>query len=75
MRIVKERVSGERMHIEKVNWIIANNYGKPEWHSFMPSLSWKGEILGFNIVSQMCPQKQTTCTEPKLLILVSFFSG
>ena len=38
-----------------------------------PSLSWKGKKLDLDIVSQTCPRKQTT--EPKLLILVTFFSG
>ena len=30
-----ERVSDERMCIDKVNWITAHNYGKPKWHSFI----------------------------------------
>ena len=43
------------MHIDKVNWITAHNYGKPKWHSFIPSFIWKGEILDLNIVSQNVP--------------------
>ena len=31
------------------------NYGQSEWHSFTPSLSWKGENLGLHIVSQNVP--------------------
>ena len=33
----------------------AHNCDKPKWHSFTPSLSWKGEILGLDIVSQNVP--------------------
>ena len=40
------------MRIDNVNWITAHNYGKPKWHSFSPSLNWKGKILGLDIVSQ-----------------------
>ena len=40
------------MRIDKVKWITARNSGKPKWHSFTPSLSWKGKILGLNIVSE-----------------------
>ena len=29
------------MRIDKVNWITAHKCGKPKWHSFSPSLSWK----------------------------------
>ena len=50
-----ERVSGVKMHIDKVNWITAHNYGKPKWHSFSPSLSYKMKILGLDIVSQNVP--------------------
>ena len=52
----------------------AHNCGRPKWHSFKPSLSWKGPILGLDIVSRNVPYKKQT-TEPKLLIVVSFFSG
>ena len=61
------------MRIDKVEWITAHNCGKPKWHAFTPSLSWKGKSLGLYIVSQNVPSKTTT--EPKLVILVSFFSG
>ena len=61
------------MRIDQVNWITAHNYGEPKWHLFSPSLSWQGKIVGLNIASQNGPRKQTT--EPKLMILVSFFSG
>ena len=30
------------MHIDKVNWITAHDFGRPKWHSFTPCLSWKG---------------------------------
>ena len=62
------------MRTDKVNWITAHNYGKPKYHSFSPNLSCKGKILVLDIVSQNVPYKKQT-TEPKLLILVSFFSG
>ena len=42
------------VHIHKVKWITAHNCGKPKWHSFMPSLGWKGKIWGLNIFSQKC---------------------
>ena len=45
------------LRIYKVKWITANNCGKPKWHSFTPSLSWKREILGLDIVSQNVPKK------------------
>ena len=66
------------MRIDKVDWITAQNCGKLKLHSFTPCLSWKGKLLGLDIVSQnvICPRKQTT--EPKfmkLVILVSFYSG
>ena len=47
--LAKLRIAGSE------NWITAHNYGTPEWHSFSPSLSWKGEILGLDIVSQNVP--------------------
>ena len=62
----------QRMHIDKVNWITAHNYGKPKYHSFTPSLSWKGNFGASTLSHKMCPRKQTT--DPNLLILVSFFS-
>ena len=37
------------------NWITAHNYGRPKWHSLKSSLSWKGNILGIDIVSQRAP--------------------
>ena len=43
------------MRIDEVNWITAHIQGKPKWHSFTPSLSWKGEILDLDIVSQNVP--------------------
>ena len=39
------------MRIDKAKWTTAPNCGKPKWHSFKPSLSWKGTILGLDIVS------------------------
>ena len=66
-----ERVSDARMHIDKVNWITVRNYGKPKWHSFSPSSSWKGKFWASTLSGKMCPRKQTT--ELKLLSLVSFF--
>ena len=42
------------MRIDKVKWITAHNCGKPKLHSFTPSLSWKGKIVSFDIVSQKC---------------------
>ena len=54
-----ERVSGVRMHIDKVNWITAHNYGKPKWHSFSPSLSCKGKFWVSTLSPIMCPRKQT----------------
>ena len=51
------------MRIVKVNWITAHNYGKSKWHSFSPSLSWKGEILGIDIVSQNVPKKRNYWTK------------
>ena len=38
--------------IDEVKWITAHNCGKLKWHSFTPSLSWKGTIEGLDIVSQ-----------------------
>ena len=29
----------QRMHIDEVNLVTAQNYGEPKWHSFMHSLS------------------------------------
>ena len=49
MRIVTSEFLLYRMHIDKENWIIVSNYGKPKWQSFSPSLSWKGNILGPDI--------------------------
>ena len=43
------------MRIDKVKWITAHNYGKPKWHSFKPSFSWKGEFFYLSIVSQNLP--------------------
>ena len=46
------------MHIDEVNWIAAHNYGSAEMtfiHAY--SLSWKGEILGLDIVSQILEHK------------------
>ena len=45
------------MRIDKVKGITkyTHNCGKLKWHSFMPSLSWKGEMLGLDIVSQNVP--------------------
>ena len=34
------------MRNDKVKWISPHICGKPKWHSFTPSLSWKGRILG-----------------------------
>ena len=51
----------------------AHDYGKPKWHLFSHSLSWKGNFGASTLSHKMCPRKQTT--EPKLLVLVSFFSG
>ena len=51
------------MRIDKVNWIIAHNYGKPKTHSFKPSLSWNGKFWTSTLSHKMCPRKQTT--EPK----------
>ena len=44
------------MPIDKVKWITADNCGKPKWHSFTPSLSWKGE-KGLDIVLQNVQKK------------------
>ena len=41
--------------IDIVKWITAHNCGKPTWHSFKTSFSWKGKILGVDIVSQNVP--------------------
>ena len=60
------------MRIEKVNWITAHNCGKPKWHSFKPKRE-KGNFWVLTLSHKMHSRKQTT--EPKLLILVSFFSG
>ena len=61
------------MRIVQINWITAHNYGEPKWHLCSPSLSWKGKNWASTLPHKMCPRKKTT--EPKLLILVSFFSG
>ena len=61
------------MRIDKVKWITARSCGKQKLHSFASSLGWKGKIWNSTLSDKMCPRKQTT--EPKLLILVSFFSG
>ena len=51
------------MHINKVNWNTVHNYGKPKWHSFSPSLGWKGIIWALTLSHKMSPRKQAT--EPK----------
>ena len=43
------------MHVNKVKWINAHNCGKPKWHSFTPTLSWKEKFWGLDIVSQNVP--------------------
>ena len=58
------------MRIEKAEWITAHNCGKPKWHSFTHTLSWKEKFGASTLSHKMCPRKQTT--EPKLLILVSY---
>ena len=35
------------MRINRVEWISANNYGKPKWHSHMLSFNWKGFFFFF----------------------------
>ena len=62
------------MRIDKVKWITARSCGKPKWHSFASCSGWKGEILELDIASQNVPYRKQD-TEPKLLILVSLFSG
>ena len=42
------------MRIDKGKWITAY-CGKPKWYSFTPSLSWKSEILGLDLVSEIVP--------------------
>ena len=44
------------MYIDKVNWITAHNYmaNRNDIHSRL-RLSWKGNILGLDIVSQNVP--------------------
>ena len=59
--------------IDKVKWITAHNGGKPKWYSFTPNLSWKETMWVLTLSHKMCPRKQTT--EPKLVIMVSLFSG
>ena len=49
--------------IDKVKWITAQICGKPKWHSFSRSLSWKRKIWALTLSHKMCPTKQTT--EPK----------
>ena len=63
MRIVHERV-----RIDQVNWITAQNYGELKWHLFSPSLSLKGKILALDIASQKCPKNKLL--NHNLLILV-----
>ena len=61
------------MRIDKVKWITAHNYGRPKYHAFTSSLGWNVTFFALTLSLKMGPRKQTT--EPKLLILVSFFSG
>ena len=63
------------MCIDKVKWILlAAVASQNVIHSQLYSLGWKGIFFFFLTLSHiMCPRKQAT--EPKLLILVSFFSG
>ena len=68
MCIFTSRLLVLRMHIDKVYWITAHNYGKPKWHSFTAE---KGTFWASTLSHKMCPRKQTT--ELNLLILVSFF--
>ena len=58
------------MHIGKVKCITAHNCDKPKWHSSSPSLSWKGKMLGLDIVSQSVPKKTIYWT--KIANLVSY---
>ena len=63
------------MCIDKVKWITARRCGKQKWHSMIHSglvQAEKGKVWNSTLPHKMCPRKQTT--EPKLLILVSFFS-
>ena len=55
MRIVRAGLWCKEWCIVRVNWITAHNCGRPKWHSFMSSLSWKGKLCGLNIVSQNGP--------------------
>ena len=69
MRILYTRDLLVTMRIDKVKWITVHNCGKPKWHSF----KLKRDSPPSTLAHKMGPRKQTT--EPKLLILVSFFSG
>ena len=62
------------MRNDKDEWITAYNCGKPkmEFHSRLV-LAEKGTFEAWTLPHKMCPRKQTT--EPKLVILVYFFSG
>ena len=46
MPIVTSCFMVSRMHIDKVNWITAHDYGKPKCHSFSPSFKLKMENMG-----------------------------
>ena len=47
-------LNNNALRIDKVTWITAQNCGNPK-PSFTSSLSWKGKILGLDIVSQNVP--------------------
>ena len=61
-----------RMRIDQFNWI-THNSGEPKWHFSGLDEAVKGKLWALTLPHKMCPRKQTT--GPKLLILVSFFSG
>ena len=56
------------MRIDKVKWITAHSCGKPKWHSFMLK---RENFEPRHCLTKCALEKKTT--EPKLLILVSFF--
>ena len=61
------------MRIDKVRWLTAHNCVQPKLHSFTSSLKLKrGQFCVLILSHNICHRKQTT--EPKFVILVSFFS-
>ena len=49
-----------KMHIDKVKWITAHNYGRPKCHHAALVQAEKGKFGVLTLSHKMCPRKQTT---------------